>query len=773
MNVAMAEGCFLSALQPNSSCTAYVLPSDNPSPDPMARAKRVRDQVRMRLAERKSSSLTRLDDSRFGSTDYSLPEAKCYTHTHGFSSRSMISAPSRVMAVPTAPLPSSVFSSRSAVETSSKASHKSTSMAQSNFQTFQAHSRSRRSKSVGQGEQEACPLTVLVHPENASVQFAVPPHGTLRRSLSGILAQERGYWPEEDLSYQYTYKGPSHRTINRIANRQQHYQQQSTGFGHEGWVENGRGIHAVADNWGTQGHQRMSRASHSMGTSQYAHLHRAASLRSLRSVGKGVDVLDGASIHSNDALRDMQGLDMTTAVRYLSESDAASQVLGAAYIQHQCYHSNDAKNQVRALRGIPPLVHLFSSENLEVQRYATGAMRNLIYENVENKAALLDAGGLMPLVNILSEPDEELRKTITGVLWNLSSRDNLKEKLSVDALPVLTEKVLIPLCKSIPLNSSEKEIFYNTTGCLRNLSSVNERTRRKMRDMRGLVESLVCYIQQEEQADDKGLENSLCVMRNLSYQLYSELPPSVRLHLEGPTRASASRNSETIGCFTVYTKKSREYHHHLSTLSQPKGAEWLWHPKVVVLYKLILQNRDNSSTSREAALGALQNITAGEARWASVLSCVVIEQERMLPILLDMLDTNSEMEMKPLTGLLRNLARHATDKEHMARNMVNVLVSKLPSDGLQKTPSSEVVVNICGALNNLVTCSSMAARDIAHYNGLPKLIGIKTSHDNSSGSLKAARAASTVLCNMFQYGKLHRDYKLKGFVKQDFTDVSI
>lgn len=62
--------------------------------------------------------------------------------------------------------------------------------------------------------------------------------------------------------------------------------------------------------------------------------------------------------------------------------------------------------------------------------------------------------------------------------------------------------------------------------------------------------------------------------------------------------------------------------------------------------------------------------------------------------------------------------------------MVNILVSMLPSDGLQKTPSSEVVVNICGALNHLVTCSSLAARDIAYFNGLPKLVGIKTSHDN-------------------------------------------
>ncbi|KAF7655686.1 hypothetical protein LDENG_00052460 [Lucifuga dentata] len=68
MSVAVVDGCFLSALQPNSSCTAYVVPSDGPSPDPVSKAKRVREQVRMRLAEKKSSSLPRLDDSVCGST---------------------------------------------------------------------------------------------------------------------------------------------------------------------------------------------------------------------------------------------------------------------------------------------------------------------------------------------------------------------------------------------------------------------------------------------------------------------------------------------------------------------------------------------------------------------------------------------------------------------------------------------------------------------------------------------------------------------------------
>ena len=70
--------------------------------------------------------------------------------------------------------------------------------------------------------------------------------------------------------------------------------------------------------------------------------------------------------------------------------------------------------QVRALHGVLALVELFGSDNQEVQRYATGAVRNLIYENADNKAALIDAGGVLSLVNMLSKPDEELQKTITG-----------------------------------------------------------------------------------------------------------------------------------------------------------------------------------------------------------------------------------------------------------------------------------------------------------------------------------------------------------------------
>lgn len=70
--------------------------------------------------------------------------------------------------------------------------------------------------------------------------------------------------------------------------------------------------------------------------------------------------------------------------------------------------------KVRMLGGIGELVKLYNSESQELQRYATGATRNLIYENMENKTALINAGGIPQLVEALKENDDELHKNITG-----------------------------------------------------------------------------------------------------------------------------------------------------------------------------------------------------------------------------------------------------------------------------------------------------------------------------------------------------------------------
>lgn len=69
---------------------------------------------------------------------------------------------------------------------------------------------------------------------------------------------------------------------------------------------------------------------------------------------------------------------------------------------------------MRRLKGIAELVKLFNSDHQEVQRFATGATRNLIFENMDNKVALIEEGGIPQLIEALRENDDELRKNITG-----------------------------------------------------------------------------------------------------------------------------------------------------------------------------------------------------------------------------------------------------------------------------------------------------------------------------------------------------------------------
>lgn len=50
--------------------------------------------------------------------------------------------------------------------------------------------------------------------------------------------------------------------------------------------------------------------------------------------------------------------------------------------------------------------------------------------------------------------------------------------------------------------------------------------------------------------------------------------------------------------------------------------EWLWHPQIVGLYNRVLHQCEINSTAREAAAGALQNITAGDKRVSCLFSTI-------------------------------------------------------------------------------------------------------------------------------------------------------
>ncbi|NXQ18103.1 PKP3 protein, partial [Peucedramus taeniatus] len=521
------------------------------------------------------------------------------------------------------------------------------------------------------------------------------------------------------------------------------------------------------------------------------HSSRAPSVRSLAESGhhlaepRAMEMYNGHSTLLGHHAGGFDDIDLPSAVKYLIATDPNLQVLGAAYLQHKCYSDSSAKKQARSLQAMPKLVKLFNSPNQEVQRHATGAMRNLIYDNAENKLALVEENGIYELMRTLREPDDELRKNVTGILWNLSSSDNLKDRLARDTLEQLTDLVLVPLSGLgasgvIQQNPSEAEIFYNSTGFLRNLSSASQQTRQKMRECHGLVDSMIHYVNSSLEvgkSEDKSVENAVCVLRNLSYRLYDEMPPSSLQRLEGHRRnAGGTVTGELVGCFSPQSKKAREHYLNADIVTftevskDPKGMEWLWNPQIVGIYNRLLQRCELNKHTTEAASGALQNITAGDRRWAGVLSRLALEQERILNPVLDRVRTADHHQLRSLTGLIRNLSRHARNKDEMSTKVVSHLIEKLPGSVGDKAPPADVIVNIIAVLNNLVVESPMAARDIVYFDGLRKLFFIKKRRDSSDNE-KSSRAAASLLGNMWQYTKLHRDFKMKGYRKEDFLSL--
>lgn len=103
----------------------------------------------------------------------------------------------------------------------------------------------------------------------------MPSVSPIRRSLSGTLVHDaigRG-WKEAELAHQYTSKGPAHRTLMRMNNRQSQHQRM--------------GNSTIQWQQASAGSSPMMAGGHYPGL-----IRRTGSVHSLKSVGRGVDVCD-------------------------------------------------------------------------------------------------------------------------------------------------------------------------------------------------------------------------------------------------------------------------------------------------------------------------------------------------------------------------------------------------------------------------------------------------------------------------------------------------
>ncbi|GAB0189518.1 catenin delta-1 isoform X2 [Grus americana] len=463
----------------------------------------------------------------------------------------------------------------------------------------------------------------------------------------------------------------------------------------------------------------------------------------------------------------------------------------AAYLQHLCYRNDKVKTEVRKLKGIPVLVGLLDHPKKEVHYGACGALKNISFgKDQDNKIAIKNCDGVPALVRLLRKAhDMDLTEVITGTLWNLSSHDSIKMAIVDHALHALTDEVVIPRSgwerepneDSKPRHIEWESVLTNTAGCLRNVSSERSEARRKLRECDGLVDALIYIVQSEigqKDSDSKLVENCVCLLRNLSYQVHREIPHAER-YQETPPAPASNAGPHAASCFGAKKGKDEWFSRGKKLPEDPgadtvdfpkrttpaKGYELLFQPEVIRIYISLLKE-SKTPAILEASAGAIQNLCAGSWTYGRYIRSA-LRQEKGLSAIADLLTHDSERVVKAASGALRNLAVDLRNKELIGKHAIPNLVKNLP--GGQQTPaknlSEDTVVSILNTINEVVVDNLEAAKKLRETQGIEKLVLINKSGNRSE---REVRAAALVLQTIWGYKELRKPLEKEGWKKSDF-----
>ncbi|XP_078098453.1 plakophilin-1 [Mustelus asterias] len=470
-------------------------------------------------------------------------------------------------------------------------------------------------------------------------------------------------------------------------------------------------------------------------------------------------------------------MNLQKAVMLLSSKDPKVLAYASSYIQHECFKEDSAKTVIYRMGAIPQLINLLGIKNVNVQQSVGGALRNAVYKNTTNKLEVKKHGGIKPILQLLRETnDPETRKQITGLLWNLSSCDSLKEDLINDALPVLTESVIIPYASQEhgDIKTNDSDVFYNATGCLRNLSSAGQTGRQLMRNSPGLIDSLMSHIQaciERNQADEKSVENCVCILHNLSYHLDSEVPTAFSHITENGNVQNRNRATKksSVGCFSPGTDQFDESDSCNMPLppedDNPKGVNNLSHSNAIKMYTALL-GKSKSDATLEACAGALQNLTASNKMSSYLMSSKIVDKERALPQVTKLLSSSNLEIQKTAVSLLNNMSRHSSLQPQLASQTLPDLARLLPGESSSSMTSDDTIASACSIMRNLMPSNTSMAKTILQGSMLRNLISLS----KSSAHPSAGKAACLFLYELWAQRDLQSFFKKEGFGKKDFVN---
>ncbi|KAM3618062.1 uncharacterized protein V6R79_014747 [Siganus canaliculatus] len=449
-------------------------------------------------------------------------------------------------------------------------------------------------------------------------------------------------------------------------------------------------------------------------------------------------------------------LTLKEAVEYLSHPAENYQQCGATFIQHTTYKEDHTKQEVLELGGIPGLVSLLQSPNVGVSQAAAGALRNLVFKHQGNKLEFEHCGGVAKALQLLKATDStEVQKQITGLLWNVSAADELKDELIATALPALTENVVMPFTNwsdSIANNNIHPEVFYNATGCLRNLSSGKERERNAMRKCTGLIDSLASYVQScvaEDNPDDKSVENCVCILHNLTYELDDECPTSFEKLVPKTEVQTNDTKNQAIGCFSPRSGKIQkefllDMAKRLPISSDPSGPEWLWHPTTMQNYLSLLSSSKKEATL-EASCGALQNLTATNGLTSSIISQILVQKLEALVHVSPHLKSSNRNLQKAAMALVGNMSQSSALQSTMTKQILPDVTSLVSAGPRALGSCDKTIAAACNTVRSLMLADTDTSKKLID-NGLVTSL---TDLSENGAYPKGCKAASLLLYTLW------------------------
>jgi len=469
-------------------------------------------------------------------------------------------------------------------------------------------------------------------------------------------------------------------------------------------------------------------------------------------------------------------------IRMLSYNVPVVQLNAAAYVQHLTFNNESLKKQVKDLRGIPPLVRLLDHPDEQIQLHACGALRNISYGEDANKIAIKKCEGVPAICRLVrSSENNSIREQATGTLWNLSAHPDLKGQLLELGLEPLVNLVIIPYAESISASGKTQHIdmldlFTNGCGVIRNLSSTaSSECRKRLRECPELVRSLMNVVQANTKTGmvlNKSTENSVCVLRNLTFKLQNETDNWHDLYMLEAAQQEPQQESGFL-CFNKSKPKTvqPDYGEQLpENDALAEGAAVLWQPEASQAYCKLLADCQGSPDITEATLGAILNLTCGVWKWA-VFSRAIIRKEKGLPDIIDRMRTDNDRIVRNVAISLTNLSQDLKNKDLIGKFAMKDLVYKLPGGtegGSGVRHSDPTVIAVLNTIRVLVDKSADNVKYLRESAGIERITTINKK-DNSPYQARVVKAAGQVLQAVWANKSTHSMLKKDGWNKNHFV----